>query len=82
MKILALLTLAALLAGCAAPDPQTCATTTAAMEAYQLTLVARDEPSKEEIAAARTAAAFLAAYCGWARTRAVDRHGVPIVLPP
>lgn len=54
-------------------------------ELYQSSLLVR-EPSKDEIAAAKAAAAFLSLYCGW-QTSSTERglntdvNGVPIIVP-
>ena len=74
-------------------NPENCSKAKLAYELYQATLEVRD-PSKEEIMAAKIAAAFLAAQCGWTQetspaargTRgfelATDTNGVPIVHAP
>lgn len=69
------------LVGCQTPTADQCAQYKVAYEMYQASLLDR-APSKEEVAAARIAAAYLTASCGWTQTKAVDKYGVPIVKPP
>lgn len=89
IKPIALITITAALcglavlpfAGCATPTEDQCSKAKVAYELYQASLIDRT-PSKEEIAAARIAAAYLTASCGWVQTKGADKYGVPIVKPP
>lgn len=67
--------------GCKTPTADQCAKAKVAYELYQASLIDRT-PSKDEIAAARIAAAYLTASCGWVQTKGADKYGVPIVKPP
>jgi len=63
-----------------------CAYYSAAYEAYKVSAVERT-PSKDEVAIAKTAAAFLQAFCGWSVPRSqhlpdTDKYGVPWIMAP
>lgn len=92
-KLIFSLGLVAILAGCSSTSnwnkEQTCETATLAYTVYQAVVASGHEPSKEEVMAARAAAAFLSVYCGWTTPAAksglgdrkwVDSRGVLIVV--
>lgn len=82
IALLAALILGLLLVqACKSTRDERCSYYVAAYETYQATLASGRTPSKEEIAGAQIAAAFLTVNCGWQRTRAADPNGVPVVKP-
>lgn len=89
LLLIGFLFIACLFTGCATDSTSKadrCAYYSAAYEAYKLSTVART-PSEDEIAIAKTAAAFLQAFCGWSVPRSqylpdTDKNGVPWIMAP
>lgn len=85
-RIMSIIAVALLLAGCAGMDTQEkrCATYGDMYALYLATVEVRPV-SAEESAAAAAAAIFLRAYCGWTGPRGIavtDTNGVPVIMPP
>jgi len=80
MKHITSIILAALLVGCGTTRDKRCQTYRATYELYRTASLTR-KPTETELDAANAAAVFLTLYCGWTKTRGVDQHGVPVVVP-